>query len=107
MPSVAPANVPLKPVNKKANRDFALAQKSYYGTPTIPFLEVAQYSLNSAMVFYIVANVFSVWYLIDISNDNQNEKLFTFGVMLFLTQVMYNYLDLNSSNNIAKLEAFT
>ena len=70
MPAVG-STVPMKPVNSKANKHFALLEKSYYEDPRVSLFEVASYSLNSALLFYVASNMFSVWYLLDISHENQ------------------------------------
>ena len=102
-----PTTTQQQPIINKGNNTFAIKAKAFYGDPKVSFLEVASYSMNGAMLFYVCANMFSAWYLIDITKDNQGEKIMWFGAMLLLTQIVYNYLDLNSQNNLEKLEAFS
>ena len=105
MPAVA-STVPMKPVNNKANKHFALLEKSYYEDPHVSLFEVASYSLNSALLFYVASNMFSVWCLLDISHENQNDKIFTFGFILLVSQIIYNWLDLNSPSNVDRMENY-
>lgn len=98
--------VPKPFINQKANQTFAIKEKSYYGEPDISLFTIAKFSLNKAMLFYVVANVYTAYYLATL-NDNSNQKFFVMGFLLFCTQVVYNWLDLNGPENLQKLFAFT
>lgn len=95
-------------VNQKANDDFLLLPKSIYSGQQVhvSLFEVASYSANFAMVFYIGANVLSCYIMNEINSEG-NQKYLYYGLMLYLTQIVYNYLDLNSSNNLSRLEKIT
>ena len=97
--------IPLKFSNIKANNDMqlnALAQYSGQQTP-VSFANVVKYSTNFALIFYVGASVLNV-YIIATSDITTNQKYIYYGVSLYLTQIIYNYLDLNSSNNLNRYQ---
>lgn len=101
--------VPAKPfVNKKANSDLLLSPRSTYSGEQVhvSLFEVVSYSANFATVFNIGANVLSCYIMNEINSDG-NQKYIYYGLMLYLIQIVYNYLDLNSSNNLSRLEKIT
>jgi len=95
-------------VNSKANNEFQLKAKSAYSGQREPvsFAEVVRYSSNSALFFYVTANCASAYYVSQMKKDD-NQKYLFMALSLYLTQIVYNYLDLNSSNNLDRLEAIS
>ena len=98
--------VPQKPLNSRLNKTLAIPQKSFYSEPNISLFTIAYYSTNKAMLFYVASNVFSAWYL-SRQDMNRNERYFIMAILLYTTQIVYNFLDLNSKNNLERLEAMT
>ena len=95
-----------KYVNKKINDNFqvplktALNNKQQY----ISLREVITYSSNFALLFYVGANVFNTYFMAN-QNLTDKQKYLYLACSLYLTQIIYNYLDINSSTNIDKLES--
>lgn len=103
-----PIITPQKFVNKNLNNTLEIPTKTKFLKRRVPVSlnEVVKYSTNNALFFYCVANVFNA-YIMANSNLNQNQKYIYIAVSLYLTQIIYNYLDLNSRSNLDKLEILT
>ena len=101
---------PLPPkhyVQAKINTDYNVANKTIYsGQPQhITFSQVVTNSSNNALFFYIAANVGTAYYLSTHFDSHDNQKYIYMGISLYLTQIIYNYLDVNSSSNLDRLVA--
>ena len=89
--------------NVKVNKDMNLNLYETYGTKKfVSFNTVVEYSTNRAMIFYIGASVFNA-YVISTTTTlylTTNQKYIYFALSLYLTQIIYNYLDINSDSNL-------
>ena len=106
MAAITPV-LPKKFANTKANNDLQLEAQTYFSgyTVKVSLSEVILYSTNIALVFYVGANVFS-FYLMNVMENNKQKYMY-FAAMLYVTQILYNFLDLNSSNNLDRLQKIT
>ena len=95
---------PRDPVNRN-NFKMNVKERSVYGKPKISIMEVVKYTANSAMLFWIIASLFNSYYLV--KYENNNDKYIVVAISMFVTQVVYNWLDLNSDDNIEKLQFYT
>ena len=102
----SPLVTPKQLANAKANNDFAIEPRTYYAGMQIkvPFSEVALYSTNIALFFYIGANCYACYLM---NQYHGNEKYIVYGLALYVIQIVYNFLDLNSTTNINRLEKLT
>lgn len=93
-------------VNVKANNAFAIEGKSYYAQQqvTVPFAEVVAYSTNLALVFFIAANCYASYLMAEVKGK---EKYVYYGLLLYVIQIVYNFLDINSTSNLSRLEKIT
>ena len=100
--------VPSRLVNRHAESTFQVVSRSdYTNNPVkVTFGQIAFYSTNFAMLFFIGANIFASYMMSSMPN-NTKQKYIYYGVVLYLTQIIYTYLDINSQKNIDKLESFT
>ena len=105
MAAITPV-LPKKFANTKANNDLQLEAQTYFSgyQVKVSLSEVILYSSNIALVFYIGANVFS-FYLMNVM-ENNNQK-YMFAALLYVTQIVYNFLDLNSTHNLDRLQKIT
>ncbi len=103
---IPPLMTPKQIVNVKANDDFVIGPRTYYAGQqiTVPFGEVAFYSTNPALFFYIGANCYACYLM---NQFHGNDKYIMYGLMLYVIQIVYNYLDLNSTTNMDRLEKLT
>lgn len=101
-------NVQPKPfVNTKVNNALQLKAKTDYSGQTqhVPFFQVWKYSSNSALYFYVLANVLTTYYISKHFKGNDNQKYIYTAMSIYLTQIIYNYLDINDKTNLSRLEA--
>lgn len=100
-------NTVAKPlIDQKANKTMNINEASIYGKPDVSFFTIAKYSLSWSTLFYVAANVYATYYMSTL-NENKAEQFFTLGFILFLSQVMYNYLELNSDNYLQKIQKYS
>jgi hypothetical protein len=94
--------------NTKVNNDLNIEiRANYTGTqPYVPFNEVVRYSTNKALLFFVGANVLTTYYINKNFKDSDNQKYMYIGASLFFIQIIYNYLDINDSTNLSRLQAF-
>ena len=89
----------------RGNTQFNILSRTTYGKPYISLGEVINYSANKAMLFWIVASLFNTYILVNYMTDN--DKYLLVGLSMFLTQAVYNWLDLNSNENLEKLQFYS
>jgi hypothetical protein len=95
-------------VNTKVNNALQMKAKAdYSGQPQhVPFFQVLKYSSNNALYFFVTANVFTTYYIANhFQDDNTNQKYIYLAISLYLTQIIFNYLDINDKTNLSRLEA--
>ena len=104
--TVIPALINPRPLaNVKVNNELQTVGHAYYGeTVVVPFGEVAKYTTNLALIFYIGANVYASYVMNEIHG---REKYVYYALMLYVIQIVYNFLDINSSSNMSRLEKIT
>jgi hypothetical protein len=94
-------------LNTKANNELQISNRTLYSgqQPHISFAQVVKYSSNSALAFFVVANVFTTYYIAtSFPKDKSNQKYVYMAVALYLTQIIYNFLDINDRKNLNRLE---
>ena len=94
-------------VNRKVNNALETEERVYYSgqQPHVNFWKVAKYSSNNALFFYVIANVLTSYYLARYYEGESNEKYIYMALSLYITQIIYNYLDINDKTNLDRLEA--
>ncbi len=87
----------------QTNLDMHLNDYTTYGTKKyVPFSTIIRYGTNKALIFYVLASTYS-GYILATSNQSNNQKYIYFAVSLYLTQMIYNYLDINDDSNLTRL----
>lgn len=91
--------------NVKANVDMNLNAYQQYGEKKyVPFSTIVRYGTNRALIFYVVANVYSTYIFNESkSNISKQQKYIYFALSLYVTQMIYNYLDINDDSNLTRL----